>query len=150
LAFSNSMGDNTVDRLLVFRVAEQDYAADASVVREILPAQNATRIPGATESVRGLINVRGRLITLVDGRKALSHPPDGGDGPIVILDVGDRAVGFAVDAVLDFCSVSTGDLTERGELPGIDPRLVRAVGCRADVSFVLLDVEALLSPIMAA
>ncbi len=144
------MADNTVDRLLVFRVAEQNYAAVASVVREILPAQNATRIPGATDSVKGLINVRGRLITLVDGRKALSHPPDGGDGPVVILDVGEIAVGFAVDTVLDFCSVSAGDLTERGELPGIDPRLVRAVGRQADISFVLLDVEALLSPIMVA
>ncbi len=144
------MADNTVDRLLVFRVAEQNYAAGASVVREILPAQHATRIPGATDSVKGLINVRGRLITLVDGRKALSHPPDECEGPIVILDVGESAVGFTVDTVIDFCSVSAGDLTERRELPGIDPRVVRAVGRQADVSFVLLDVEALLSPIMVA
>ncbi len=135
---------------MVFRVADLACAAEASVVREILPAQRATRVPGAQDAVDGLINVRGRVITLVDGRRALNHSSGGGDGPVILVDVGEWTVGLAVDAVLDLFSVLPADLSERGDLPGVDSRIVKAVGQRANLSFVLLDVDALLRPYMTA
>ena len=137
-------------RLVLFRVDDLVFAVEAVSVREILPAHRPTRIPGADEAVDGLINVRGRLLTLVDAKRALNHPPSGGGGPIILLDVGEQVVGFAVDAVLDLFSVAAGDLVERKDLPGIDPALVRAVGRQAGVSFILLDIEALLRPILNA
>ena len=150
MASPNKMHDYAGVRLLVFRVADLACAADVSAVQEILPAQRATRIPGAREAVEGLINVRGRLVTLVNGRHALNHPADDGAGPIILMEVGERTVGFAVDAVLDLFSLSADDLTERGDLPGIDARLVKAVGRRADLSFVLLDIDALFRPYLTA
>jgi len=150
LASPNKMHDYAGVRLLLFRVADMACAADASVVQEILPAQRATRIPGAREAVEGLINVRGRLVTLINGRQALNHPPGNGDGPVILVEVGERTVGFSVDAVLDMFSVSPEDLAERADLPGVDVRLVKAVGRRADWSFVLLDTDALLGPYLAA
>ena len=144
------MDDYAGVRILVFRVADLACAADAAAVREILPAQAAARIPGSPDAVDGLINVRGQLVTLVNGRHALSHPPGDGSGPIIIVEVGDWTVGLAVDAVLDMFSVTPDELSERGDLPGIDARLVRAVGQRADLSFVLLDIDALLRPFLDA
>jgi len=149
LASLSKMADLSGVRLVAFRVGELTCAAEAASVREILAALPATRIPGASSVVTGLINVRGRLATLVDGRGALGMPPGTGDGPIVLLDVGDKTAGLAVDAVVDLVSVAADELVERGELPGVDPRLVRAVGRRADASFVLLDTDALLKPILA-
>lgn len=140
------MADFSGVRLLVFRVGDLTCAAEAAAVREILSAQPATRVPGTREAVAGLINVRGSLVTLVDGRRALGHAPAGGDGPIVLLDVGSRIVAFGVDEVVDLVAVSTGDLAPRDALPGVDPAVVRAVGRRADLSFVLLDFDALLGP----
>ena len=136
-------------RLLAFRVAAIVFAAEAGVVREILPAQPSTRIPGASGMVRGLINARGSLITVIDGCAALGFPSGREDCPIIVFEVGDKTVGFSVDAVLDLFSVTSDSLTERKHLPGIDPRLVLAVGYHGGVSFVLLDVETLLRPIMA-
>jgi purine-binding chemotaxis protein CheW len=144
------MDDYAGVRILVFRVADLACAADVSAVREILPAQAATRIPGAPDAVDGLINVRGQLVTLVNGRHALNHPPGDGSGPIILIEVGDWTVGLAVDAVLDMFSVTPDELSERGDLPGIDARLVRAVGRRANLSFVLLDIDALLRPFLDA
>jgi purine-binding chemotaxis protein CheW len=141
------MADLSGVRLLVFRVAELACAAEASTVREILSARQATRIPGAPDAVAGLINVRGTLVTVVNGRRALGHGGSAGAGPIVLLDVGARTVGFQVDEVIDLLAVPRGDLTDRAELPGLDPAVVRAVGRRADLSFVLLDFDALLGPI---
>jgi purine-binding chemotaxis protein CheW len=150
LASHNKMHDYAGFRILVFRVADLACAADASLVQEILSSQRATRIPGAREAVEGLINVRGRLVTLVSGRRALEHPPGNGDSPIILVETGERTVGVSVDEVLDMFAVSPQDLAERSDLPGIDAKLVKAVGRRADLSFVLLDIDALLGPYLAA
>ena len=152
LASPNKMDDYAGVRVLVFRVADMACAADASAVREILPAQSATRIPGSPDAVVGLINVRGQLVTLVNCRHVLKRPPGDGDGsgPIILVEVGDWTVGLAVDEVLDMFSVTPDELSERKDLPGVDDRLVRAVGRRADSSFVLLDIDALLRPFLDA
>jgi purine-binding chemotaxis protein CheW len=136
-------------RILVFRVVDRLCGADVGAVREILPRQAATRVPGADEAVAGLINIRGQLVPLVDGSRALGHSTDGGGQTIVLLEVSEQLVGFTVDEVIDLVSVAADDLSDRGDLPGVDPRLVRAVGRRGDDSFVLLDLEALLTPILS-
>jgi len=150
LAFQAKVAGFAGVRLVVFRVADLVFAVEAAVVKEVLPKQRATRIPGADDAVEGLINVRGRLLTLVDARRALNYPPGSGDGPIMLLDVGAQTAGLAVDDVLDLFSVAHDELAERDGLPGIDPALVRSVGRQAGVSFVLLDIEALLGPILFA
>ncbi len=136
-------------RILVFRVADRLCGAEVKAVREILPRQEATRVPGAQEAVAGLINVRGQLVPLVDGSRALGHSTGDGGRSIVLLDVSEQTVGFTVDEVIDLVTVAGDDLSDRGDLPGVDPRLVRAVGRRGDDSFVLLDLEALLTPILS-
>src|ERR1700704_1125246 len=62
-------------RLLVFRVGTLACAADVDQVREILPRLPTTRIPGAPPVVAGLVNVRGTLVTVVEGGRALGLPP---------------------------------------------------------------------------
>lgn len=136
-------------RVLVFRVADRLCGADVRAVREILPRQVATRVPGADGAVAGLINVRGRLVPLVEGSRALGHSTDGGARTIVLLEVREQMVGFTVDEVIDLVSVADDDLSDRDDLPGVDPRLVRAVARRGDDTFVLLDLEALLTPILS-
>lgn len=143
------MGDLAGVRILVFQVADRRYGVGVSAVREILPTQQATRIPGASYEVAGLINVRGQLVPLVDGRRALGHAPSEGSGTIVLCEVGEQYVGLTVDEVIDLLTVAPEDLSDRGEFPGVDPRLVRAVGRRGDDTFVLLDLDALLAPILS-
>src|ERR1700720_4799423 len=62
-------------RLLVFRVGTLACAVDVDQVREILPRLPTTRIPGAPPVVAGLVNVRGTLVTVVEGWRALGLPP---------------------------------------------------------------------------
>lgn len=153
------MSDAGVVRLLVFRVGQLVCAAEADRVREILPRLTPTRIPGAPPVVAGLMNVRGTLVTVVEGWRALrqSEPPaeaggGGGAGTTVLLEVdgGKRVLGFTVDEVVDLLSVGGEALERRQALPGIDPTLVRAVGRRAGQLFVVLDTDALLTPILSS
>jgi len=143
------MADLTGGKFLLFRVGDVVCAAEVRTVREIVPAQPATRIPGAPESVVGLVNVRGTLVTLVDGRRAIGLPTANGHQSIVLIDVGSKVVGLAVDEVVDMISVSADSFAERHELAGIESRFVRGVGRHEEVPFVLLDTDALFSPVLA-
>ena len=117
-------------------------------MREILPVQPATRVPGAPDQVAGLINVRGRIITLVDAHKCLGQRFQSTAGTLVLLELGSRTVGLIVDEVIDLISVAEGMLAERDGLPGIEAEFVSAVGRQGGESFALLDTDALLSPIL--
>src|SRR3989454_8398692 len=77
LASSHPMTDGSLVpvRLLVFRVGTLACAAEVDQVREILPRLPTTRIPGAPPVVAGLVNVRGTLVTVVEGWRALGLPP---------------------------------------------------------------------------
>lgn len=147
------MADTQGVRLLVFRVGRLACAAAADVVKEILPRLPTTRIPGAPAVVAGLANVRGSLVTVVEGWRALElEPPTGPDAgaTTVLLQVGagNKTIGFTVDEVIDLLAVKDDELEQRQALPGLDPRLVRAVGRRAGQVFVVLDTDALLAPIV--
>src|SRR2546427_8322297 len=128
LASSHPMTDGSLvpARLLVFRVGTLACAAEVDQVREILPRLPTTRIPGAPPVVAGLVNVRGTLVTVVEGWRALGlpPPPTGSDGgTTVLLEVGGgrRVLGFTVDEVVDLLTVDGGALERRQALPGIDP-----------------------------
>ena len=152
------MSDAAVSRLLLFRVGTLVCAADLDVVREILPRLEATRIPGAMPFVAGLVNVRGQLITVVQGWRALGQPAaEGGAvgegaGTTILVATGEhqRLIGLAVDEVVDLMTVAADDLEPREALAGVDPILVRAVGRRAGQAFVVLDTDALLAPVLTS
>ncbi len=169
-----SEGNLVPARLLVFRVGTLACAAEVDQVREILPRLPTTRIPGAPPVVAGLVNVRGTLVTVVEGWRALGQaPPPAGPsaalptatpdeptGSTIILEVatgddknggnggGHKLIGFTVDEVMDMLAGGDTTLEDRKGLPGVDPTLVRAVGRRNGEVFIVLDVPALLGPIL--
>ena len=153
------MSDAAVSRLLLFRVGTLVCAADLDVVREILPRLETTRIPGAMPFVAGLVNVRGQLITVVEGWRALGQPEAQGGagagaatGTTILIAAGEsrRLLGLAVDEVVDLMTVAAGALESREALAGVDPILVRAVGRREGQAFVVLDTDALLAPVLTS
>jgi len=164
------MSDAPEVRLLIFRVGDLVCAADVDRVREILPRLPTTRIPGAPPTVVGLANVRGTLVTVVEAWRLLGQDSENGHGrsgpgagesgegneaeggaTTVLLDVGSgrRLVALAVDEVMDLVALGGDSLEQRQALPGLDPALVQAVGRRAGRLFVVLDTDALLSPILS-
>src|SRR5262245_20899500 len=87
----------TLQNLLIVEVRGQLFALDASYLREVIPARQATRIPGAPALVRGLINLRGSLIVVADVALRLmgadaTQAPD--DGSIVLVEVEGKNIGL--------------------------------------------------------
>ena len=87
--------------LLTFTISGEQYAVDIERIVEIVTPRPVTRIPNADESVVGIISLRGTIVTLVDVRKKLRHPPgtETPDTRIVVIDFHKETIGFVVDRV---------------------------------------------------
>jgi purine-binding chemotaxis protein CheW len=146
---SIEMANSKTLHAVIFRIGALICAAPAGIVREILPRLPATRIPGVAEAIEGLVNVRGTLLTVLDGHILLQQERRAEDeGAIVVMDVAGRRYGLGVGQVIDFLEVPAQSVSDGADLPGVDPRLVRAVGLRDGAPFILLDVERLLETIV--
>ncbi len=144
-------------KLLLFRTGGRVFGVDAGAVREILPATPATRIPGSPDAVRGLVNVRGTLVTVVDAALAIGvgDAPAAGDGGAVpgeartLVLLAARPVGLVVDEVLDLVAVGDAALTAGGVFPGARPGVITATGTAAGEVFAQLATDVLLEPLLA-
>lgn len=93
-------------RVLVFAVAGRTRCADVDEVREIVPIAATTRLPGAPGYVRGLINLRGNLVTVMDAAMCLyGVPADGADASVLLVERRGRLAGVIVDNVFDIQSL---------------------------------------------
>lgn len=77
---------------------QQRFAWELSAIKEIVPARAVTRLPGAPVWVLGLLNLRGRVVTVADLALRMGLEA-GADGSIVVLDVDGRMLGVRVDEV---------------------------------------------------
>ncbi len=103
-------------RLLVFEVGGSAFACDMDSFREIVPAQDLTRLPGAPETVCGLINLRGTIVTVIDGGVVLGKPPcKRAEGLILLIDYLERWAGIGVDDVRDIQDVPIDQFASANE-----------------------------------
>ncbi|HEU4993983.1 MAG TPA: chemotaxis protein CheW [Gemmatimonadaceae bacterium] len=126
---------------LLFRVGNVVYGCDVKLVRQVVRFRPPTRIPGAPPFVRGLLNVRGNVLTVLDvGMRLEPDRPPIETGSVIIAQVGDRRAGLAVDEVLHVGSVPEDPSDES---PQGDPQpLVRKLGHLDGRIVLLLDVTA--------
>ena len=89
--------------LVCFRVGKETYGVDIFVVREIVKAQEITSVPGASDYVLGIINLRGKIISVVDLAQRLGLGKSGIDrtSRILVVDLDGFTVGFLVDAATE-------------------------------------------------
>lgn len=143
------MANVAVERVLVFEVGDLVCAVPAAVTREVLSPVATTRLPGVSDAVDGLVNIRGTLLTVIDGHRLLGRPADPDhEGAIVVLEVFDRICGLRVGRLVDLVAIPADAVDGRDTLPGVDPGIVKAVGRHEGDPFVLLDLEELLRPVM--
>jgi len=103
-------------RLLVFDLGGHGFACDMDHFREIVPPQTITRMPGAPDSVCGIINVRGTIVTVIDGGVALGQAPyQRAEGLILLVDYLEHFAGIGVDDVRDIQDVPIDQFTTAEE-----------------------------------
>lgn len=125
--------------LLSFRIGDNEYSVDIMRVREIRGWTRATSLPHAPDYVRGVINLRGAVLPVIDLATRLGLPADEPNdrNVIIVVDVEGRSVGLRVDAVSDILTFARSELQAPPEMsadPGhtfvqsltiLDGRLIR-------------------------
>ncbi|NJK32846.1 MAG: purine-binding chemotaxis protein CheW [Deltaproteobacteria bacterium] len=132
-------------QLVTFVVGGEEYAVPILSVHEINRMMEITRVPQAPEFLDGVINLRGKIIPVVDLRTrfGLSRQDRGSDNRIVVVEVRGRVIGFTVDRVNEVLRISSSIVDEAPTIGGIEADYVRGVGKLEDRLLIMLDLEAL-------
>jgi purine-binding chemotaxis protein CheW len=136
-------------RLLAFEVGGSVFACDMEAFREIVPAQRTTRLPGAPETVCGLINLRGTIVTVIDGGVVLGKRACARtSGLILLADYFDRLVGVGVDDVRDIHDVPIDQFASADAPESIADGLVTGFVEIEGKRVIVLDIKALVQKVI--
>lgn len=111
---SEQTSDRDSRQYIKFLATGQEFAADIMGIREIRGWSETTPVAHSAEFVRGVINLRGAVLPVIDLKarlgKGLSEPSSA--SVIIVMQCGERVMGVLVDAVLDILTVATQDIQE--------------------------------------
>ncbi|SFF44106.1 purine-binding chemotaxis protein CheW [Fontimonas thermophila] len=132
---------------LTFRLGDEEYGVDILKVQEIRGYDTVTRIPDAPAFIKGVINLRGTIVPVVDLRMKLSVGRVAYDAftVMIILNLGRRIVGVVVDSVSDVIALKPDQVRPAPEIGTvIDTRHIIGIGTIDERMLILLDIERLM------
>ena len=142
-----------VSQFVSFRIGEEEFGVDILMVQEIIRVPPITPIPNADRSILGMINLRGRIIPVIDLRQRLSIRSRNGNETnkktrILIVEMNKHVTGFIVDSVSEVMKVPVAEIEPTPHLvtSSIDSQYARGVIKLPNRLIMLLDFHQLLSP----
>jgi purine-binding chemotaxis protein CheW len=130
-------------QIVVFALGEERYGLEISTVYEIIRQQPITAVPQAPASVEGVINLRGRIIPVVDLRDRFGLPASAASNSsrVVVCDANGLRVGLIVDGVSEVLMVPEDAVEQTPEIAvGTNTEYVRGVAKLDDQMIILLDL----------
>jgi purine-binding chemotaxis protein CheW len=135
-------------QLVSFNIGDEEFGVDILKVQEINRMLDVTRVPNAPEYVDGVINLRGKVIPIIDLRRRFGMERKNLDKNtrIVVVELSGKVVGFVVDAVSEVLRIPKS-VTEPPPpiVAGVEAEYITAVGKLEDRLLILLDLEKVLS-----
>lgn len=142
-------GDGTqLSQVVSFRLANEQYAIDIMGVQEIILLSAITQIPDVPEYIRGLINLRGKVIPIVDLRKRfhLEAAEPNEHTRIVVVNTADHTFGIVVDAVNEVLRIQEEQLEPPPTgLVGTERAYIKGLVKMEEKIMILLSLEGMLS-----
>ena len=147
---TNDSNSKTTDllQLVGFQLDDEEYGIDILKVQEINRITEITKIPQSPDFVEGVINLRGNVIPIIDLRKRFNMPHKEYDKQtrIVVGEIGDRTVGFIVDAVSEIIRLPADKIEPAPNISADDKaEYILGVGKLDDKLLMLLDIDKILS-----
>ena len=139
---------NAAREYLTFRLDQEEYGIDILKVQEIRSYEPPTRIANAPNFIKGVVNLRGTIVPIVDMRLKFNCAKAEYDAftVVIILSLRNRIVGIVVDSVSDVMELPAESLKAAPDVDSmIDSGSVLGLGSLADRMLILLDIEKLMS-----
>jgi purine-binding chemotaxis protein CheW len=133
---------------LTFALGSEEYGVDILKVKEIRGYDAVTRLPDAPDYIKGVINLRGTIVPVVDMRLKfrLERAEYTALTVMIVLNVADRVVGMVVDSVSDVVQLSAEQVRAVPEIGAtIDRQFLTGIGTLDERMLILLDIERLMA-----
>ena len=133
---------------LTFRLDQEEYGIDILKVQEIRGYEPPTRVANAPDFIKGVVNLRGTIVPIVDMRLKFNCESAQYDSftVVIVLNLRQRIVGIVVDSVSDVMELAPENLRAAPEVESvIDSDSVIGLGSLGDRMLILLDIEKLMS-----
>lgn len=140
--------DTQRGRFLTFSLEKERFGIEIRYVTEIIGIQEITEIPELPIFIKGIVNLRGQIIPVMDVRLRFRKQPQEYDDRtcVIVINVRDVSIGLIVDTVSDVVSISDEDIVEPPRLKGIfDNRYIKKVGMIQGKTYLILDCDKLFS-----
>ncbi len=134
-------------QLVIFRLAKEEYGLPITKVQEINRLVPITKLPQTPAFMEGIINLRGRIIPVVDLRKRfqLEVSEYNDDSRIIIVEVNGQTVGIIVDAVAEVVRISSSSVEPPPPSFILDAKYIQGVGKLDGRLLILLEIDQILS-----
>lgn len=139
--------DTQKDRYLTFRIGDEDYAIEIRFVTEIIGIQKITSVPDMPEFVKGVINLRGQVIPVLDVRSRfhLSEREYDERTCIVVVNVNEMQIGLIVDTVNEVREIPEDMVSPPPSISrGSRSRYIKGMGRIGEEVKIILDITKLL------
>ncbi len=137
-----------VHQLIKFVVADLTFGIEITQIHQILKPQEIFKVPNTPPFIEGLLNLRGRILTVFNLRKRFSLPDKENDEStkIIIVAMEEFLLGFIVDSVTEIVRLSDEDIEPKPpSLQGLDRRFISGVGKVDDKVILMLDLTKVLT-----
>jgi purine-binding chemotaxis protein CheW len=138
------MNEDKILQLVTFKLENEEFGVDILKVQEINRMVNITRIPNAPHFVEGVINLRGKVIPIVDLRKKLGFQSKEYDKStrIIVVELDGLVIGFIVDSVSEVLRIPSNTIEPPPSMvAGIESEYIEGVGKLDDRLLILLDLK---------
>ncbi|MGX4642962.1 chemotaxis protein CheW [Massilia sp. SYSU DXS3249] len=144
---NTSMNDGVYEAL-AFKLGNEEYGIKILKVQEIRGYESVTRIASAPEHVKGVVNLRGTIVPIVDMRIKfkLGEPTYNQFTVVIILNIQDRVVGMVVDSVSDVISLTADQIKPAPDMGGaLNTDYLVGLGTVDERMIILVDIDRLMS-----
>lgn len=146
---SGTVPGPAIVQMATFLLGAEEYAIEIGHIQEIVRMLPVTRVPRAPTFIEGVVNLRGKIVPVIDLRKRFGLEPFQPTKAtrIIIINVEAKTVGLVVDAVKEVLRLETSAISPPPELVsgGVDEAFIQAVGRVGGRLIIMLDVGRLLS-----
>lgn len=141
---TNTTENSEVIQLVGFKLGEEDFAVDISRVQEINRMLKITKVPNSQEFVEGVVNLRGKIVPVVNLRERLGFPKKEEDAKtkIIVTEINNSLIGFIVDEVREVIRISKDIIEQTPTIASsIEKDLINGVAKLEDRILILLNIE---------
>lgn len=138
--------DTLKGRYLTFSLGGESYGIEIRYVTEIIGIQPITEVPELPPYIRGIINLRGKIIPVMDVRLRFKKPflAYNDRTCVVVVDIGSICIGLIVDSVSEVLSIPDGEIVAPPEIGKGTNRYIQGIGKTNNEVKLLLDCDKLL------